>query len=1097
MKRKKFLLPATIMLFLVYLSTQIFSAGDSVISQRLREAKNIQIQTGKALLPEGPESGLVLFADFEEEGKVYLGNTFIDLPFEISHYLKGRFGQGYYFEKPRANMLPAEMADIEGNISGFKGTGDAGLRTLPSETDFGKRVLAVTLKGKDAGFQTVPVPVSYYRRSWHEKKWTLLASCYVKGPKDTEIVADVSFVEKELVIPEPKKKDEKKEERIPDESFPQKITLTGDWQRVAAYAVSDIRLKERDASFSIKTSSPAEGVLMVDGLQFEQAGYYPHGHLMPTTWLPGGTQSPATFVSLKDQMKSIFPVNEGSVAFWTKTPLSSNLKSPGGIAWFSYGSGWNPNWGMSTYRFYTASEGFIYFNRTNAADGNWHHIVMGWDKTKGYSYIDGKLYGEFERKEVKDISGIIETYRLLIGGSVSDGQAANSIMDEFAIFNRRLTDEEILQLAEGRQIKPVVSPILFSILGRKVFFRDEEASCVEVKMVKTSSDGKKGSLSVDFSIGDVLFFTQEAKGEGESLRFHFKPGHLTAGSYLCRVGSVEEGRGGYFEFEIDIIPPLNGEHYIISSWGGGADTQDWRDFYKRVRFNALDTYSENLDLMAKNGFFYSWHYNFGNGIWSPENRKDVRETTLKGAEKRAGYPNWKYVLLNSEKAPWNLPDEKERKEWFDIWARKELGFPIPEGGWRFGTPHNPIQCWFTDENRPAEDGVYEISREFQFLYWWYNRGCGWWRLNAEAADVIKGVRSDVKTWTDPLRYWGQVAELDAGGTWSYQLTPEPLIGDFEESYSVVRGTGKEFYATLGMNYVKGLVNNITEPDGVKKMLVPTADDMIQQAWVSAVYIPSDALFYWSVDSLFHGIRREKGCYAEPDADKKLGDVLNNEILPIGTMLKGVPNSQRSIALLLPESTTWLNAGEGRWGWGIVHYANGWKRWLGAIDIPYDVLGENNITSGCLSNYKVIIFPMAQYVSKKVYAEVLSSARKGAKIIVDTYCKQEYPGMEKWEQEYYYNMASDKRKKYTFSNYGQPSVENLDRLKEELLPRLDVYAKGDEGPVIFNVRVAYFHPISGLFAYSLYASSKTRIISSGNLSSNSSNSFFEKIVPAGL
>ncbi len=1031
-------------LFLMLVVCKASSEEKAAIESRLNELKSWQSVRLESLHPL--EKDLIFLADFEQDNLVYLKpDRFIRVNLLPDHYRAGRSGRGYFFEKPRQNLLPLEVADVEKNAAAFQSFGGAGITVVTASTPVGKRCLSLTCPAGQTGLTTGPWPVSWKNKAWHEKEWTLLASCYVKGPSGARIKMEVTFEEKELVLKPAKKGEQEEPARIPDKTGPQEITLTGQWQRIASWVSGDMRLKERQATVKLTYLGENTVTLFLDGFQLEQAKYYPYNHLMPTSWVPGGTFQPATLVKIDTPFKEVFPVEQGTIAFWTMTPRESNLNQVGSIYWLSFGSGWNYNWSMSTYRFTAGGEGFCYFTTTNAADGNWHHVAMVWDQEKVQAYLDGQVRFTFDRKKV-DLSGILETYALCLGGSISDGQTANSVMDEVAVWSRKLGEEEIKSLAEGKKLNPG-SQLVLSPEGRCVFYRNEEKA--EITLVVVDTGKNLNQVRVDMALGQVIYESKTVSlKQGECLAvFTFSPEKLRCGKYLCRFGVKEGKTGAYLEKTVEVVPALREHHFLLSSWGAGGRTAEWRQFFQTLGFNALDTYDLNIEQLGQEGFIYGWHYNFGNGLWSPEERIKVREEARKEAEKRALFPNWKYTLINSEKPPWPVPEEKERRRWFDTWARQELGFPVPEKGWQLGTTHNPISCWFLEEEKPGPDGIYQESKTFTFLKWWYNRGCGWWRINAEAAAEIKKLRPDVKVWTDPLNYPGQIADLDAGSSWSYQIWPEPLIGEFEETYALLRNSSKEFYTTLGMNYVNS-VATVTDQEGKKKNLAPTVDDLVQQAWIAVTHFPTHGLHYWDVDAVFYGEKNEKGWYAEPRTAERLGAVWKKDLLPLATMLKGVGNAPRRLALLLPESTLWFDAGEGKWWWGTAHYPNHWKNWVGKMGIPYDIIKDNNIKPGIFRQYQVVIFPMAEYVNQKVYEELMSAAGSGTKIIVDSYCRQNYSGMEKLQQEYFYRMPAEKRK-----DYGLATVSRLKQIAEELKPQLVCYAVGSSGPVITNVRQA--------------------------------------------
>ena len=1026
------------------------SSQAPAIHARLEQAAGAQVSSQAALTPV--ERDLVFLADFENDDMVCLaGGKTLAVPFDRSHYREGKFGRGFHFEKPRHNLLTPEMADVEANDGGFRPHGGAELSVVSTDTPFGKRALEVVMRSRGAGVETRPVPVNHVMRSWHEYAWTLLASVYVKGPKGGKIRLDVSFLPKDVkIVPKELGGGKKEPEPTADQSTPQEVELTGEWQRVACHAKADCRAGGREAVFGVQSASDQAAALFMDGLQFEQAEYYPQHHLMPTTWLPGGESAPATSACIDGLFRDAFPVDQGTIAFWTLTPHESNLINQGNVFWLSFANGWQPGWNMGNYMCSVGGEGAFYSAGTvkNVVDdGKWHHLAMSWDGSKGFLYVDGAQVAAFDRNR-QGAAKNLELFSFVLGGFAAEPQAANSVMDEVGIFKRKLADDEIRRLAEGAApLRITDAPIQLSRCERSVFYRDESEATLE--FTGTPLAAGIGQVTVDLSVGGLLLLSERARLDEDStkVRFTFDARRLKCGTYQCQIGSMVEGKGFHIEFPIDIVPALRPDHYLMSTWGGGGETAEWRSFLKTLGVNCVDTGGTNLDELGKNGFQYGWHYNFGNGLWSPANREKVRLGTRKEAKARAGFPNWKYTLLNSEVGV-GLPDAENRKAWFDAWAERELGFEIPpqEKGWAFGTSNNPVMCWFPEGKKPGKDGVYDSSREMGFLSWWYNHGCGWWRLNAEAATEIKKLRPDVKCWTDPLNYPGQIAELAAGGTWSYQLRPEPLIGEFEASYAAARGSGKEFYTTLGMNYVNGLTDAVACPDGAKRNLAPTADDMIQQAWLAVSRIPSSGLTYWDLTGVFHGLRKENGRYAEPGCDEKLGTVLKNDLLPLGAMLKGVPNAQRQIALLLPESTLWMDSGEGGWSWGTAHYGNQWKSWIGQTGQPYDVVLDSNITPGALSKYRLIVFPMAQFVEKRVHDELTAAGKSGTRIVVDGHCRQEYPNMEKLAQTYQLPVS-----RWAERSYYEDTVRRLGGIVKELAPALDAVAVGEQGGVLTSVR----------------------------------------------
>ena len=1052
---------------------------------------------------------LILFADFEESNFVFLGNTgFISADLRPGHYVPGRYGKGFFFEKEGENQFPKNIANVEKDTSGFEHSKNVVIKSMGKFFKFGKNVLSIKLPAGGT-VQTIPVKGAF-ALPHSGKKWRLVASCYVRGSKGAKITIklapDLTASKESLIINEKtnnKKsgsKNAKIEKMLPDKIVPQNIVLSGKWQRVACFSFFDSKKRNVPLAFSITSKENSQMLLLADGFQLEETLIHPCYNGLPTSWLPGKTRRLPHPLRINANLLGSFPLDEGSIALWTKTPNNSNLSGPNYGPCLSFGreKKWLNSWLVGPQ--FMAGADKLPVNIGAKMGNKWIHIAMTWNKRIISVYANGELIKSIDCKRKNRVAtpGSI----LMIGGGIQLDQSANAIMDDVSLFKRKLSDEEIRLLAGKKITRKVTNVLFFQPIGRSVFYRNESKVSFDFR-IRSLKPKDTPMVNVDFCIGDVIYSHQLIKmSKGvATVHFEFSPSQLKSGRYIIRlVASCDKTASSYIEIPVDIVPELYPDNYILSAWDGHSDSSEWLAFYKKIGINTVDTKIPFAELLGKSGFLYGWHSDyafFSRGILNTNpnsksffNKKVVYSDIYSEAKLRAPYPNWKFVLVNSEKGFGAMQGTEIRNKWFDAFAKKSLGFAIPADK-NLGLNH-PMFFKFPDNQKPGKNGMYKNSHELKFLKWWLANASPMYRLNAEMAKIIRKVRPDVKVWTDPIGFFSQTSGLDAGSNWSYKINSESIIGDFESAYALVRGSGKEFYCTLGMWYYltpcfnadvplsdlkkiltkeqfkeicikqnkaknpnKKNVSKLPSSGTVKMDLAPTGDDMIQQAWIAVAYIPSDGLNYWFMEGLFHGIRRNpkvKGgtYFAEPGSDKRLGKVLKNDLMPLGTMLKGVKNAQRPIALLLPESSLWALTGEdgGMWWWGTEHYPNQWKEWLAGIGVPYDIVKDHNITTGSLAKYKAVIFPAAKYVESNVYKELVFAGQKGTKIILDSYGQQEYPNMIRWNQKYLYRpRLSDLARK----EYDQATLGPLESLKKSLLPELNAYAVGEEGPVLLNVR----------------------------------------------
>jgi hypothetical protein len=101
---------------------------------------------------------------------------------------------------------------------------------------------------------------------------------------------------------------------------------------------------------------------------------------------------------------------------------------------------------------------------TNVCDGEWHHLTVvfpeGSDSVKDHLlYVDGILEGEHLGND-QDMNTNNAEQEVHIGAPLAHHEFANGLMDEVAIFNVALTEEQIKEVMEEgfKRIVTAVSP---------------------------------------------------------------------------------------------------------------------------------------------------------------------------------------------------------------------------------------------------------------------------------------------------------------------------------------------------------------------------------------------------------------------------------------------------------------------------------------------------------------------------------------------------------------------------------------------------------------------------------------------------------------
>lgn len=112
---------------------------------------------------------------------------------------------------------------------------------------------------------------------------------------------------------------------------------------------------------------------------------------------------------------------------------SGYIMEGSGVFWTRFSSGGAGQWGFQKWGVITAT------------DGEWHHVAGTYDGEKVTTYIDGGIEAEPAFEGDPDIS----PGPLNIGDCPNYPYAVNGIIDEVAIFNVALTQDEIIEVMEN------------------------------------------------------------------------------------------------------------------------------------------------------------------------------------------------------------------------------------------------------------------------------------------------------------------------------------------------------------------------------------------------------------------------------------------------------------------------------------------------------------------------------------------------------------------------------------------------------------------------------------------------------------------------
>ena len=180
---------------------------------------------------------------------------------------------------------------------------------------------------------------------------------------------------------------------------------------------------------------------------------------------PGGA---ANYISVRNHhYTDLFP--ELTLAVWVKTPQRGLIASWDRSEFFRFAVGDDIGGNAATtfVAFDVCCPIRDWWSQTDVADDEWHHIVATFDAEMKRIYVDGKLDVEVPTDtNNKMIGKVITRYGFIGTGSEAtafDGArnpqwTFNGLMDEFLMYHRALSAEEVTRLAAGPEDPLSVEP---------------------------------------------------------------------------------------------------------------------------------------------------------------------------------------------------------------------------------------------------------------------------------------------------------------------------------------------------------------------------------------------------------------------------------------------------------------------------------------------------------------------------------------------------------------------------------------------------------------------------------------------------------------
>ncbi len=928
------------------------------------------------ILSLAADSGKEPLLAIDFDSPIRIGQTRKDNPLPENGYREGRFGKGYCFERPAVNFLPRPVALPE-SAKGFRPGAGSSLSIANA---------ALSLRG--ASF-SIPEFETDLKQETVFPRTALTISCEVKGPRGAQVTVSVHFApwkatdaQKEKILAGSRKK----EPFSPDSAGSKTYRLTGEWQRIAAFAETDGRCAaNRTASVEMILSGAEEASFR--HFQAEQTMRHPYRTHAPTSWLPGRNSRPAgsSGLCLTDQfLQQNFPINEGTAAlyaFLPEEPGFPRANSP----FFGFGQGWRkPMWQFRPRRFEAGASGAVSLKK-ELPSNRWIHLAVTWDKKESCMYVDGKLWGQSSRQNCS-MEGR-EKCVFSIGKTLWPEESADAVLDEFLLFGRVLPPEEIAQLAFSN--KPFMPPAgeSFRIAPFSVhpFFRDDPNAGIPLEIYA----GNEGKIRAELESFERITKEFSLKQGWNRIHLPFHPDRRSPGKGLLRI-TLYDGNGkkiDAFSAPYEVRGAVRRDLVRILSWGGDGETP--LEYLQKLGINAVNTSPGKWEEEATRlGMLVN--FDFRNHKELQKNNFDVLKTLQESRNeihRMRGRYNWYGTLLNSEAyGAWgNFSEWKTKYPVLLDHARKSLGFDPPFDLLKL----NPMSCRREDtEFAKDESGIYEkTGRAYRFLDWYVNEGHPVIALNNANAKAVREADPQNLVWTEPGFSAGIFRQTDMGGAWAYLVTLQEVAGKLRREWGRIRSAGRKYFQpTLTMYYwinsrEKGVLN------GKEYFRTRSVDELKADCWAAIGMVPMHDLCFFNAYAWYDAENTGQKFLPGQRMSDEFGRFMKQEFYPSALLLRDMEEPPARVALFVPEAISFYSEKS----WEYYRTMCMWERNLALYNIHFDVVYSASLTQRALEDYSIVILPMASKISRELHERLLALASK-VRIVADNHCKREYPGL---------------------------------------------------------------------------------------------------------
>ncbi|MFI4912314.1 MAG: hypothetical protein ACIAQZ_11665 [Sedimentisphaeraceae bacterium JB056] len=285
-------------------------------------------------------------------------------------------------------------------------------------------------------------------------------------------------------------------------------------------------------------------------------------------------------------------------------------------------------------------------------------------------------------------------------------------------------------------------------------------------------------------------------------------------------------------------------------------------------------------------------------------------------------------------------------------------------------------------------------------------------MNENVAKVVKQYRPDIKVFSDPLRRTlvrERMQGLDGISTWTY-TNPDPKYTLYVELLNnYAEAEGKDVFHTITFYNSRG---SIAPADCGDVVLGP--DRLVENSWINlsrntgslCYYIGSANDPFAEELTLYTGgkSRKSNARYPYnkyPPTFEALGRYHERIVQPFGPMINKLKGTSRKTAVLASESAFVYRDGPAVASWYQNYYVMDFYALLAMNQIPADIITDEDVRRGKLSDYDNLFLIRCDTLTKSVYDAVIDYQQGGGKLYSDKYLRAEFDNVKRFDFEFGY------------------------------------------------------------------------------------------------